>query len=75
MLSNQEIAHRFGYHKPQDDIAQVHRDLRVEYKKFAEKLELTLPDGRAKAAAFTALEEASMWSHKSVAEQSPLSDD
>lgn len=79
MLSTHEIEHRFGFHKgtTEGDNATLpkHRDLRLKFRKFAEYLEEVLPDGRAKAVAFTELENASMWSHKAVAELAPLSDD
>jgi hypothetical protein len=32
----------------------------------------TLPRGRAKSAAWTTLEDASMWMHKAIAEQAPV---
>lgn len=77
MLNTEEIANRFGYHKPVVDgernTAALHRDLRLEFKEFAKYLEDLLPDGRAKAVAFTELENTSMWAHKAIAELDPVS--
>lgn len=77
MLSKGEIEHRFGFHKGTVDgpnaTAPLHRELRLKFREFGEFLEEVLPDGRAKAVAFTELENASMWSHKAVAETAPLS--
>lgn len=74
-----EIENRFGFHKGTIEgpnaSAPRHRDLRLEFRKFAEMLDEVLPDGRAKSVAFTELENASMWSHKAIAETAPLSED
>lgn len=76
MLSKQEIENRFGFHKGTIEGANAtapkHADLRVKFREFAEMLEEVLPDGRAKSIAFTELESASMWAHKSIAETAPL---
>jgi hypothetical protein len=75
-IGAEEIENRFGFHKAtvEGDNATLpkHRDIRVAFRDFAEYLDDVLPDGRAKAVAFTELENASMWSHKSVAETAPL---
>lgn len=72
----EEIENRFGFHKAtiEGDNATLpkHRDIRVAFRDFAEYLDDVLPDGRAKLVAFTELENASMWSHKAVAETAPL---
>lgn len=79
MLSPEDIEHRFGFHKATIEGANatlpLHRNLRIEFRKFAQFLEDTLPDGRAKAVVFTELENTSMWAHKAVAELSPLIDE
>lgn len=71
----EEIENRFGFHKAtiEGDNATLpkHRDLRVAFKQFAEYLDQELPPGRAKSVAFTELENASMWSHKAIAELAP----
>jgi hypothetical protein len=75
-LGNEEIENRFGFHKAtvegENATAQVHRDLRLMFRDFAEYLDVILPEGRAKSVAFTELETASMWSHKAIAETDPL---
>ena len=71
-LGREEIENRFGFHKGTIEgpnaTAPRHAILRKKFSDFAE----TLPDGRAKSVALTELETASMWCHKSVAEQAPL---
>lgn len=75
-LGKLEIENRFGFHKAtiEGDNATLpqHRDLRLMFREFAEFLDEILPAGRARALAFTELESASMWAHKSIAEQAPL---
>lgn len=75
-LTPEEIEHRFGFHKAtiEGDNATLpkHRDLRLRFREFAEMLNEVLPEGRAKSVALTELENASMWSHKSIAETAPL---
>lgn len=76
MIGNEEIEHRFGFHKATIEGANatlpLHRDTRIKFREFAEFLDATLPDGRAKSVMFTELENASMWAHKSIAERAPL---
>lgn len=78
-LGSDEIANRFGFHKGTIEgpnaTAPKHCDLRHQFQAFAAMLDSVLPDGRAKSVAFTELENASMWAHKSIAEQAPLSKD
>lgn len=76
LLGPAEIEHRFGFHKAtiEGDNATLpkHRDTRLLFREFAERLDGILPPGRAKAVAFTELENASMWAHKSIAELAPV---
>lgn len=76
MIGKDEIEHRFGFHKAtiegENATLPKHRDTRMMFREFAEFLDEVLPDGRAKAVAFTELENASMWSHKAIAETAPL---
>lgn len=70
-----DIEHRFGFHKatvegPNATLPK-HRDTRLLFREFAERLDEILPAGRAKSVAFTELENASMWAHKSIAELAP----
>lgn len=70
MLSSEELNKRFGKHRAAlegpNPLEQYHGELREDFVAFAVKLD-TLPDGRNKSLALTALEEASMWSHKALA--------
>lgn len=70
-----EIEHRFGFHKAtiegENATLPKHRDTRLKFREFAEWLDEVLPEGRAKSVAFTELENASMWSHKAIAELAP----
>lgn len=75
-LGAAEIEHRFGFHKAtiEGDNATLpkHRDTRLLFREFAERLDEMLPPGRAKSVAFTDLENASMWAHKAIAETAPV---
>lgn len=76
MLGADEIEHRFGFHKAtiegENATLPRHREVRMLFREFAEKLDEILGDSRAKSVAFTHLEDASMWSHKAIAEDAPL---
>lgn len=78
-LGKDQIEHRFGFHKAtvEGDNATLprHRELRSEFKDFANYLDELLPDSREKSLVFTALQEASMWSHCAVAMDAPLIDE
>jgi hypothetical protein len=75
-IGAEEIEHRFGFHKAtiegENATLPVHRDTRLLFRDFAERLDVLLPSGRAKSVAFTHLEEASMWAHKAIAEMAPV---
>lgn len=71
-VGTDEIENRFGYHRPTPEAASAHVDLRLRFRRLAEDLDAALPQGRAKALAFTALQESSMWSHFAIAELSPV---
>jgi hypothetical protein len=72
-LSGDEIDKRFGKHPaaiegPNPNEA-AHAELRREFILFTEKLSVQLAKPTREAAlAFTALEEASMWAHKAIAQ-------
>lgn len=76
MIGKEEIDNRFGFHKAtvEGDNATLpdHALVRKLFKRFAERLDEILPDGRAKSVAFTHLEDASMWTHKAISERAPL---
>lgn len=74
-LGRDEIEHRFGFHKAtvegENATLPKHRNVRLDFRSFAERMDEILPDGRAKSVFFTELENASMWAHKSIAELAP----
>jgi len=76
MLGNEEVEHRFGFHKATIEGAEAtlpkHRNIRVLFRLLAEELDTRLPEGRAKSVMFTELENASMWAHKAIAETAPV---
>jgi hypothetical protein len=82
-LDSEEIQNRFGFHKASIEgaaaTAPKHRDIRIMFCEFAERLaELlpeTYPEKRYTDLAFDALEVASMWTHKSIAQSAPLIDE
>jgi hypothetical protein len=75
-VGREEIENRFGFHaatiEGENATKPAHRDVRLLFREFAEHLDHLLPDGRAKPVAFTHLEDASMWTHKAIAEQAPV---
>lgn len=75
-FTSHEIEGMFGNHKatiegPEATLPK-HKELRVKFKELAYFLDDVLPDGRQKSIAFTELENASMRSHKAIAETAPL---
>lgn len=74
-VGSDDIEHRFGFHKAtiegENATLPRHRDTRLLFREFAERLDEILPAGRAKSVAFTELENASMWAHKAIAELAP----
>jgi hypothetical protein len=76
LLSQSEIQDRFGFHKSTiegpNPSTEVHKDLRFAFMQFADYLNNRLGKSRYVALAQTALEEASMWSHKAIATHDPI---
>lgn len=76
MVSNEELSHRFGFHKATIEgpnaTSYTHAEMRTMFLEWADFLNHILPDGREKDLALEYLETASMWSHKSVARRAPL---
>lgn len=71
-LTQEDIENRFGLHKAsiegENASKPKHAELRERFKEFSSWLNDVLTDCRTKSIAFTALEDASMWSHKAIAE-------
>ena len=76
MIGKEVIESRFGFHKATIEGANatrpMHTALRYFFVKNARDLDSMLEDSREKSLAFTALEEASMWAHKAIAQSAPL---
>jgi len=67
-MDKTEIERRFVYHPPNDQTRAFHDAIRADMLAFAEKMNILLPDeSREKSLFFTALEEASFWSHAHIA--------
>ena len=64
-----EIERRFTYHRPEGQKVEDHDDVRLAFKEWATALAETLPEGREKSLAFTALEESSFWAHAAIARE------
>lgn len=52
-----DIENRFAYHKPDDEKIVLHEQVRENCKQLAQWLNSTLPAGREKSRAMTALED------------------
>lgn len=79
MIGKEEIENRVGFHKAtiegENATLPDHALVRKLYKRFMGRLDEILEDGRAKDIAFERLEDASMWSHKSISSRAPLVED
>jgi len=63
-----DVNMRFDYHPPTaPGVREAHEAARADAKKLATLWSVTLPDGREKSLAFTALEEALMWANAAIA--------
>jgi hypothetical protein len=82
MLGKDEIENKFGFHKAtvegENATLPKHRDVRLAFREFVGFLDKVTPDvqtpGRdrlTKDVMFEALETASMWAHKAIAETAP----
>lgn len=68
-MDEAELNRRFLYHAPNDLTKDIHQLVRLRVLEFAEFLADTLPDGREKSLAFTALEESQFWAHAAIARE------
>ncbi|HEX8321612.1 DUF7681 family protein [Longimicrobium sp.] len=73
-LGIQEIVRRMGFHPATVTTIPIFEENRHQAIEFALYLDETLPDGRDKSLALTALQECLMWANAAVACVSPLED-
>jgi len=73
-IPNSQLKDSFGFHPSDDTTRPLHEELRAMFLYVAMKLNRKLPDGRAKSVAITELENAAMWSHKAIAQMTPVED-
>jgi hypothetical protein len=67
-MDQQELARRFEYHPPSTpEVASAHEQVRASLLSVAGFLNRLLPDGREKAMAMTALDDACMYANACVA--------
>lgn len=77
-VGREEILHRFGFHaatiEGPNATAPIHTEMRKLFVELGLHLDHLVPPGRTKNAAFTKLQDASMWFHWATAETAPLVD-
>lgn len=71
-MTPDEIERRFTYHAPSGAARDLHQNIREFAKSFALIVLAELPEGREKALAFTAFEEATFWAHAAIARDPAL---
>jgi hypothetical protein len=67
VMDEWDIDNRFGYHKPDDQRAKHHEEVRSVLIDAAKRLDAIVPDGRECSLMMTALEEAMMWGNAGIA--------
>ena len=76
LLTQNEIQERFGFHKAAIEgpnaSTEIHKDLRFAFMQFSDYLNNLMGKNRPASLAQTALEEASMWAHKAIAQSDPI---
>jgi len=73
MLGPEEIAKRFGTTATEPEgTVDEHRELRGQFIRVAQYLDVVMPDSREKSLAMTQLEDAAMWANKALAQWLPL---
>jgi len=67
-MDAEELANWFAYHPPStDDVVKAHEWVRSTIGSVAQELNATLPEGREKAMALRALDDACMYANASIA--------
>ena len=71
-MEHDEIRKRFTHHPPgSDQVVRAHEVVRKEFLGTALVINSILPESREKSLAFTALEEALMWTNAAIARNQP----
>lgn len=66
-MNAEELVNRFTHHPPDADDVVMHENIRATARRFAEDLNMWLPEGREKSLAITHLEEVVFWANAAVA--------
>lgn len=70
MATPEDIAHRFAFHPATtEEKRDAHTSVRQHCRELADFLNEKLPEGREKALALTACEEAMLWGNAALARQ------
>lgn len=74
-ITIEEVQHRFGYHRADQQAAEQHAAIREAYILLGSVVAQAVPAGREQALAMTALQESMMWANAGVAMLSPVAPD
>lgn len=66
-IDSAEVNNRFGFHPATEETRPKHAQVRESFIDFVNELNGILPESREKSLAFTALQEAAMWSNAAIA--------
>lgn len=66
-MNEEDITHRFKYHKPNEQKAERHQAAREVMMEAAFQIDSLCDDGREKSLAITKLEEAMFWTNAAIA--------
>ena len=70
-IAMEDVKNRFAFHPATETTGPQHDAVRADAGRLAQKWQKTLPPGRHKSLALTALQEAMMWANASVACDQP----
>lgn len=68
-MDKTDLNRRFDYHKPDEARVIKHEHIRHTMSVAAHTVDNTVPDGREKSLAITALEEAMFWANAAIARE------
>lgn len=68
MIGREDLERRFAFHPADTPVKRdAHELVRTRHLQLANELDATIPDGREKSLAITALEQSMMWSNAAIA--------